>query len=447
MRAMSNRQWMGWMSAILVAWCGTFDRAPAAEPAAKTTLVQLLEAAEFKGRLAPIQAEQRFEAARAASADDRPVHHAYGVVLSRLLKFPEAQAQFALAADSPQGAYPPAFRGALYLELQLRRWPLAAKTALAFGTVFEKSPDAWANAEDRTADARWLGQAASAGQLLTTKGPDVRTWIDVDRQIRERLPPEVLPAYSQGFEETLELRAELVEETEETRTKAQQKLADQQELERRKLLEKGRETESTRVNLKAVVKGNQAAFEKQLGEFAKQLGLLENQWNQLDERRQLVERSIILVGQELTILNQNYQNVLNQDRDPQNPNARTRLRLQGIDQQIATRQLQSLEHQAERDRTITSLRNVQGQANTLLAQRQAAVADYEQQTGEILKRDEQLEKWSKRIVKQAEDLEETPTGNTAEVKGRERKQQTIGAYLSLDWETERQRLLKEAAGK
>lgn len=437
-----------WGACIVVTTgCVFLNAVPAAETVEQSALVRLLDAAELKGRFAPAQAEQRFEAARAASNDDRLVHYAYGIVLSRLLKFPEAQSQFALAADSPNGPYPPAYRAALYLELQLRRWQSASKTALTFGGAITKSPDAWANDEDRAVDARWLGQATSAGQLLASNVLDVRAWIDVDRQLRQELAAEFLDAYSTGFEETLELRSQLVEQTEESRVNAQQKLAEAQEVERRKLAERQRETESSRVNLKEVAQGNKEAFNKQLGEFSKQLGLLENRWNQLDERRQLVERSIILLGQELTVLQQNYQNILNQDRDPQNPNARTRLRLQGIDQQIARCQLQSLEYQAERDRTIASLRNVQGQANTLLAQRQAAVADYEKQTGEILKRDEQLEKWNQRIIKKAEELEDTPAGNTAEVKHRERKLQTIGAYLSLDWETERQRLLKAAVEK
>ncbi len=435
-----------WGACFVVAvGCVLLNAVPAAETVERSALVRLLDAAELKGRFAPAQAEQRFEAARAASSDDRLVHYAYGIVLSRLLKFPEAQAQFALASDAPNGPYPPAYRAALFLELQLRRWQSASKTALTFGGEITNSPDAWTNDEDRAVDARWLGQATSAGQLLATNALDVRAWIDVDRQLRRELPTELLDEYSAGFEETLQLRSQFVEQTEESRAIAQQKLAEAQEVERRKLAEKQRETESSRVSLQEIAKGNQEAFQKQLGEFSKQLGLLENQWNQLDERRQHVERSIILLGQELTVLQQAYQNALNQDRDPENPSARTRLRLQGIDQQIARCHLQSLEYQAERDRTITSLRNVQGQANTLLSQRQAAIADYEKQTGEIMKRDEQLEKWSKRIVKKAVELNETPQGNTAEVKTRERKLQSIGAYLALDWEGERQRLRKQVS--
>ena len=170
----------------------------------------------------------------------------------------------------------------------------------------------------------------------------------------------------------------------------------------------------------------------------------------MDKRRESIDQSIFLISQEMTVLKQQYdflaQQIANQggNRNNQVGFDLNQTRLQAIDQQLAARQIRLLEYQAERNRTVTAMGNVYRQAVDVLAQRQATAAEFERQTGQLQKRDEQLEKWKARLDQQADALEQAdPKGSSSRVKALERKLETIAAYLPFDWEGERQRLLAE----
>jgi hypothetical protein len=415
-------------------------------PAALQAQRRLLDVADQRGPQAVNEARRRFESARALAEDDRPLHYAYGVVLARLLKTKEALAEFQAAATSERGPYPPALRAAIFLELSGRDAKSAAASARKFGEALVNAPDAWATDAAWSADARWLGEAVSTAQLVLSTAADVKTWSDVDQELRAAFPADLRTAYAAGFDDVLERHSLLADKIESVQQEAVLAEGERNEAVRKEVLDARQKVAAQKENLKVAAGDWKKLYDEQMTEFSKQLGKLEKEWNGLDNRRQSLERSILLIQQEISLMLQQIDQINSQQSSRANRSG-TGVPI-GLDlratfnQQLGQRQATLIQYQFDWNRTATQQNQVQQQAVGLLNQRQAAVSDYQQQTGQLVKQDGQLDKWNKRLNEQAADLEDPPTGKTAQARSLQQKLKSAAAYLPWDWEAERQRLLK-----
>ncbi|HUQ69948.1 MAG TPA: hypothetical protein VM165_10515 [Planctomycetaceae bacterium] len=418
--------------------------------AARAAQRRLLEVADQRSPTAPGEARKRFDSVSALADDDRPARYAYGVVLVRLHKAKEALAEFQAAAQSDKGLYPPALRAAVFLQLTGHDWKTAAELTRRLGDALVNAPDAWDTDTAWSADARWLGETVSAAQLLVTTAGDVKLWADVDQQLRTALPGDLRADYVAGFDAVVQRHSELTAKVEAVRQDAVNAEGEKNEAVRKEVLTAKQKVAAQRENLKAAAGDWKKLYDDQMAEFGKQLGKLEKDWNSLDSRRQSLERSIVLTQQEIVLMQQHLDRINSQNnnnaRNNNNNGNRVTFGLdlvQTYNVQLGQRQASLLQYQFDWNRTNTQQNQVQQQATGLLNQRQSAIADYQQRTGQLVDQDGQLDKWNGRLAKQAAELDEPPTGQNGQTRSLQQKLKTVGAYVPWDWEAERQRLLKE----
>jgi hypothetical protein len=440
---------VGWI--VVVAGAATLF---AGDPGNAGSVAQrrLLEVSDLRGPQAVSEARRRFESARTLSDDDRPVHYDYGVVLARLLKPKEALVEFHAALESPKGPFPSAGRAAIFLELTSRDWKAAAATARKLGDALVNAPEAWETDAAWSNDARWLGESVSAAQLLVSSAADVKLWSDLDQHLRTTLPGDLRTAYAAGFEAVVDRHDTLAAKTESAVQAAATAEGEKNEAVRKDVLDTQQRIAAQKENLKVAAEDWKKRYEDQMADIAKQMGTLEKDWTRLDNRRQSLERSILLTQQEITLMLQqldqiNSQNTnQNQNQNTNRPTFGTNLAAT-FNQQLGQRQQALIQYQFDWNRTSIQQNQVQQQAVTVLNQRQAAMTDYQQRSGQLVQQDGQLDKWNGRLNKQAAELEEPPTGKTAQTRSMQQKLKTVVAYLPWDWEAERLRRLAEIAGQ
>ncbi|MDZ4685986.1 MAG: hypothetical protein SH850_13035 [Planctomycetaceae bacterium] len=428
---------------------GPMVAAEESSDAARAAQRRLLESADQRGQSAPAEARKRFDSASALADDDRPARYAYGVVLVRLHKAKEALAEFQEAALSDKGLYPPALRAAVFLQLTGHDWKTAADLTRRLGDALVNAPDAWDTDAEWSADARWLGETVSAAQWLVSTAGDVKLWADVDQQLRTALPGDLRTEYVAGFDIVVQRHTELTAKAEAVRQDAVDTEGEKNEAVRKEVLTAKQKVVAQRENLKAAAGDWKKLYDDQMAEFGKELGKLEKDWNSLDTRRQSLEKSIVLTQQEIVLMQQQLDRINSQNNNRRNNNgtgATFGLDLvQTYNVQLGQRQASLIQYQFDWNRTNTQQNQAQQQAAGLLNQRQSAIADYQQRTGQLVDQDGQLDKWNGRLAKQAAELDEPPTGQNAQTRSMQQKLKTVGAYVLWDWEAERQRLLKEAA--
>lgn len=418
-------------------------------PAAESAMLRLLEVTSAQGRSALTEAGRRHDVARGIAPEDPRVPYAYGVVLANLHQLGAAQQQFTAARETDQPPFPPAWRAGLTLALLQRQWLPAADLAERFGRVLGDPAAAWPRPEDQLRDARWLGSAVAAAQSLVVQVDEVKRWLTVDAQIRQGLPAVVRTAYEAGFDATLDEHAKLSAALEIARNAARDDQELQQMVEQQRARDQKRVNDNTRGQLQVVAAGQEKSFEEQMVEFGKQLGTLEREWNRLSNRRQALQRSILLVEQEIFLLRQQLDMVSQQNQGNLTPGFRTpRPGLAAsIDQQIGVRVNQLLQYQAEDGRTLAEMVPVQQRAMAVLAERQAATQEHERRTGELTARDEQLEKWKQQLEKKIVELDAPAKGLSPEVKALEQRLKNLGTYIPVNWNAERERFLQDLSAK
>jgi len=433
--------WLLVVAGVLVWRQSSAAEAPSA--ALKTELQQLLAVADDRGPQAAALAQRRYQSARAVRDDGR-ADYAYALVLLRLNKTKEASTLLSRVPDLKPAPYVPALQAHVALLLHQKQWSAAIERMERFGRALADQPGWWEQPDDRTNGAHWLGRAASVGGLVAVSAADVERFARADQQLRGLLPNELRDAYTAGFEAVIRESEQLAETTAATETAAKVAQEAEQDAARTKVKEQQTQAKAERENLKLTAEEWKKYLDDKLADFAKQLGMLEKEWNTQDQRRHSLERLILLAQQQQQLLILQGQQLSGNTKSKSNSttNANSAV-LQRIDRELSNLQSQINQYEQDRGRTLAAMNVVYQQAQTGLAQRQALIADYERATGKLVQQDESLKKWNDRLQQKEKDLTGPPKGKAASVQSLERKRKSVGTYLFMDWEAERQRWLEE----
>ena len=178
-----------------------------------------------------------------------------------------------------------------------------------------------------------------------------------------------------------------------------------------------------------------AWIDDMLAKADKQLGLFERDYKFLDQRAQSLSQSITLVGQEITSLEFGLSSM----------NLRTAnfLGAQNAQYQLQQRQNQMFGYQMDYNQTVGRLQSVAQQGNLAMQQRADAVKKYETATGQLVKKNADLDKWTARLKDQKQKLTvQTPAAKGGKKAPLDKKQQfTLKNYLPFDLEVEKDRVL------
>lgn len=408
------------------------------EKASRDAIHTLLLTADNRGPQSVGLALRRYQAAKAVQ-DDAETSYAYAIVLLRLNKNREAIAQLARACEDQHVS---AAQAHVTLLLSQRQWTAATEQIEKYSDWLRDDNPHWKNDEARDQFAEWIGRAISVGQIVATNAAEVERFSQLDERVRALMPLTRREAYIRGFDAAITQEENLADTTELVETEEEKKRDAAIAAEQARLKSEQDKTKGDRENLKQTADEWKKTLDNKLADFGKQLGLLEKEWNSLDERRQSLERSILLAQQEQQVLFNRYEAVAannNNNRNQRNPMQQAQL--QQIDRELGIRQQQILQYQQDRNRTITGMNQFYQQALGVINQRQNLVADYERATGQLVQKDESLKKWNDRLQKKEKEVVDSGKGKTAAVQTLDQRRKSVGTYLSTDWEAERQRLI------
>jgi hypothetical protein len=175
-----------------------------------------------------------------------------------------------------------------------------------------------------------------------------------------------------------------------------------------------------------------AWIEEQLPKFDKQLASLEQDYLSLNQRAASLFQSVQLVGQELAQLEADAARYTNPAQAGQ---------LGALQVSIQNRQNTVVGYQREYNATIGRLNAVAQQANGVIAARTAAVDQYQDATGQLLKKDKKLTRWNSRLGEKKRKLQTQPPAKDLK-DSLERKLDAFRTYVELDLDAERTRVLK-----
>jgi len=411
------------------------------QPADRTTqelLHTLLSTADDRGPASAGLALRRYQAAK-AQRDDADTAYAYAIVLLRLNKTKEALPLLAQAADKQ---HLDAGKAHLTLLLGQKQWTIFTDRVVKYANWLTEDIPQWKTTAARDEYAEWLGRALSVSQQIASTTIELDRLHKVEQSVRGTIPGDQREAYLRGFDAVMTEAENLANITDNVQAAEQEKQEQAAETEKARLRDEQAKAKGDRENLKLTAEEWKKSLDNKLADFSKQLGLLEKEWNTLDQRRQSLERSILAAQQSFQVLLNQYETLRNNgNNNGSSSNRLNQTRLQQLDREMGTRQLQIQQYQQDRNRTITSMNQFQQQAQVVLNQRQALVADYERATGQLVQKDESLKKWNDRLVKKEKDADENAKAKPAAVQTLEQKRKSVGTYLSTDWEAERQRLL------
>ncbi len=377
-------------------------------------------------------------ARRTAPADPR-VDFAHGLVLLKQSLVKQANAQFEAAARRSGAPYWPAWQAAIWSHLVDKQYEPGLKELVEFAEMVQNAEPPDDVSEAQRDAARWTGQVLEA-LTLTADSKKVHDLLAVYQM-------KVLKAFDDELAESLEAGRESVRDRAlalEEAAGAARNLADGKK-ERRKQ----EKTARLDKDLAGLGKAKQttaktaeewkAWLDDLLARSDKQLGLLERDYRFLEQRAQSLTQSMILMGQEITALELALAN--------QHPRAANSIARQNGQMQLMQRQNQMLGYQMEYNDTLGRQQQIAEQANLAMHDRADAVKRYEAETGQLVSKNADLDKWTARLNGEKKKLTVQKPAAAAGKKGAADKNQefSLKSSVPLDFDIERDRLLASFA--
>jgi len=381
-------------------------------------------------------AEKHLAQARRVAPGDPRTDYVHGLVLLKQSQVRLAVVQFEAAVKHDGGSYYwPAWQAAIWGYLVDKQYELGLKKLDEFAVFVQNAEAPDEVSEAQRAAAHWIGQLIES----LTRCVDSRKLHDllVDHQVH------LLDTFGRELSESVEAGRESIRDREFQLAQAAgaaRQIADK---------EKARRRQDKNARLEKDIEGLGKAkddavksaeewkewIDEVLAKADKQLGLLERDYKFLDQRAQSLMQSITLVGQEITSLEFGLSTM----------NLRTAnfLGAQNAQFQLQQRQNQMFGYQLDYNATVGRLSNVAQQGNLAMQQRTDAIKRYETATGQLVKKNADLDKWTARLKDEKQKLTvQAPVAKGGKKAPADKKQQfTLKTYLPLDLEVEKERVL------
>jgi hypothetical protein len=407
------------------------------------------------------EAQKHLAQARRVAPGDWRIDYSQGLVLVKQSQMKLAIVQFEAALRHDDGRHWPAWQATIWAHLVDKQYEVGLGKLDDYATAVQAAEQPDEVSEAQRVAARWIGQliealsrcadsqkqhdliAAHQVHLLDTFGDDLSDAVDAGREaIRDR-------------EFALEQAAG-----------AARQVADRETARRKK-----DKTARIEKDLDGADKAKQDAkksaeewtewLDENLPKADKQLGLLERDYKFLDQRAQSLNQSITLVGREITGLqfSLSMADPRTADRriaDPraggtfagglagipgaQNPLVQLQLQLQ-------QRQGQMLGYQLDYNDTIARQQQVSRQGAQAMQERADMIQRYETATGQLVKKNADLDKWTDRLKNEKQKLTvQKPTAKGGKKAPADRKQPvSLKTMLPPDFDMEKERVLASFA--
>lgn len=381
-------------------------------------------------------AHQHWQAARRTAPNDRRADMAYGFVLLRQSQYKPAIAQFEAVRGQPGDMQFDAWQAQIWAELVDRQYDAGlAHLAEYAGVVRQVDRGAQASLR-QVAAADWIGQTFEALDTTASTASLHEAIAEQVEAVREALGDELYIAFELGRDAMRERDLVLAHEATQARQTGQKKE------------ERRRQQELERIanDLQNLQKEKQSAgrsaedwkkwLDEALAKADKALGECERDYQQLEKRRQSLDQAITLLGREMTGI-QSLSTFA-----AANPLAAQNAQFQAM-QRYSVLQTQMFNYQVAYNAAIGQMTQMAQQAQSLMNERAAVIARYEKATGQLVKKDADIDKWTARLndKKQQLDVKAPDPAATKTAAGPRKPGATFKSYLPLDLDARRAALL------
>jgi hypothetical protein len=374
------------------------------------------------------------QARRAAPADPR-IDFANGLVLVKQGKMPQAVIQFEAAIERNGAAYWPAWQAAIWAHLNEKQYESGLKRLAEFAAIVHKAEKPDEISEVQREAARWVGQLLEAVAHV----PESRKYDDLLAEYHVKVLDTLGDTLSQSLEEGRELirarQFELEQAAGSARSTAEKKKALRDQDKSDKLDKDIEGANQEKEDAKKTEQEWKKWLDDMLAASDKQLGLLDRDYQFLDQRAQSLFRSYTLAGTQLTAMNLSL--------TPANMKGMDSFTLGNLNQQLIAIQNQMLGYQLEYNATLERMSEVAQRGERAMQQRAEGIKRYEDETGQLVKKKADLDKWSARMKAEKQKLTaQKPVGKAGKKGALDKKQQfLLKSILPLNLEHERDQLL------
>ncbi|MBS0266264.1 MAG: hypothetical protein JSS02_30320 [Planctomycetes bacterium] len=420
------------------------DAAPGTVPE-NSELVEPLEQAFAEGFVVGpkrIQEAQKFlNQARKIAPHDPRVEYTHGLLLVKQSQLKQAVPHFQ-AAITENDSYWPAWQGAIWAQFADKRYDTGFKQLLDFTRTIQQVAGDGISEVQRDA-ARWVGQLLGALAHAEDARRNEKLLAERSEQIEQILGEELMLAVEEGREAINERELE----------RAQAAGMARQAAEQHGRLRRDRKSNDIDKNLEGAAKAKadndkskeewKEWIDEELKKSDKDLGRLEGDYRFLDQRVKALDQSITQLGQELT--------AMELVMSTMNPRTTSPAGMQNAQQQYLQRQNQMVTYQMEYNATVGRLTTIAQAGATAAEKRAQAISRYEQATGELLKQNASLDKWSDRLknekkklaIHKPAKLPKHPAGDKAADKSADKKvpPASFKTIFPLDLQHEKDRVL------
>ena len=377
------------------------------------------------------EAQKRLADARRLAPGDPRVDYATGLVLMKQGQVKPAAAQFEAALQRDGAAYWPAWQAVIWAHLSDKQYEPGLSRLDEFAAIVRNAEQPDDVSEAQREAARWIGQLFEAVSRL----PESRKFDDllVEHQVKvlDTFGERLSLSLDEGRELVRARQFELDQAAGAARMSADRKKA-LRDQDKSAQIEKGLDGAGKQ---KEDAKKTEQDWKKWLDDLLaasdKQLAALDRDYKYLDQRAKSLFQSYTLAGTQLTALNFSL-------------SAPTRYTtafvMQTMQQQSLAVQNQMIGYQFEYNATSGRMADVAQRGAQAMQERADGIKRYEDATGQLVKKQADLDKWSARLTAEKQKLAAPkPAGK----KGTADKKQpySLKTMLPFNLEYERDQLL------
>lgn len=369
--------------------------------------------------------------ARKLAPDEPRVDYAHGLVLLKQSQNKPAVVQFEAAIKHDGGPFWPAWKAAIWSHFVEKQYEPGLKRLVEFARHVREAAPGEPTAAQRDA-AHWIGQILEALTIIPDAKKHKGSIAEHQAQTLDALGDSLSLAVEEGRELLRARAVELGIAAAASRDTAEQ-------IDKRR---KQDQSDKLDKDLEGVDKAKEEAAKSKddwkkwlddaLPQFDKQLGQLDKDYLALQQRGAALEQQYIQAGTRLTAINANLSLLNPRNTDP--------ITLGNLREQALVMQNQMLAYQVEYNLNLERVSNLAQRAAGVADQRATAIGRYEQATGDLLKKNSDLDKWSTRLKDKKQKLTAKP-GKGSKKDVDKKLPASMKTLMPLDLERERDEVL------
>ncbi len=413
---------------MLSVLAGAEDLTPAQQTLLGQQVAEMFQIGYARGPKANADVQRLYESLRKDTSNDPRVDYAHGLVLWRLLKNKEAQAEFAAATKRKGAPYWPAWQALIWTHFVAKDYDAGYARLLDLTRLVMKSDESLG--PEREDQVYWIGRVMAALYLTIESNQGRETWLQMDKKLTDLLGPDSTDDYNSGKTAVNARHSDVEDDIRQTREKAQKQQAEQLEKKKSRVQKNLEDVKDKRENLKKTAEELKEALAEHTATYQKQMTRLEKDYGIVERRSAVLVSSMVTIEQEISLLQQRKKNSNNTTTNQ-------------IDQAIVQLENQRFVCNAELMKTMAAGNQISANAQQLTQERAEFLEQYQNVTGEIVQQDAGAEKWKERTLKQAAQLKKAQANPKPVIPaGKIQLAKTFRTYVDLDLFAERTKVLE-----